>query len=77
VDRESRLGRCYEERRHSSRFYREATFYSAAEIIDYMKQAGFTKFETCQTLIEDDHALTEQVISGTGRGAFVVIKAVV
>jgi len=74
VDRESRLGQCYEERREQSRFYREATFYSTAEILDYMKKAGFENFETCQTLIEDDQAFTEQVLPGTGRGAFVVIR---
>ncbi len=78
VDRESRLGQCYEQRRDSSRFYAEATFYSADEIVDYLRQAGFRKFETRQTLIEDENqALTDLVLPGTGRGAFVVIKAIV
>lgn len=76
VDRKSRLGQCYEQRRDSSRFYAEATFYSADEITDYLRKAGFTKFETRQTLIEDDQQiLTDLVLPGTDRGAFVVIKA--
>ena len=77
VDRESRLGQCYQERKDRSRFYKEATFYSAEEIMHYLVKAGFKKFETRQTLIEDkNQVLTEKILPGTGTGAFVVIKAV-
>ena len=75
VDKESRLGQCYQERKDRSRFYREATFYSAKEILALLENAGFRHYETRQTLIEDHDVLTDQVIPGTGRGAFVVIKA--
>ena len=74
VDRESELGRRYQENRESSRFYREATFFSTEEVLEALHRAGFAETETRQTLIPDADSML--VKPGYGEGAFVVIRAV-
>jgi SAM-dependent methyltransferase len=73
VDRESDLGQRYQENRHGSRFYRDATFYSVTEVISLLERAGLSIAETRQTLIDGEAGA---ILDGWGRGAFVVIKAV-
>ncbi len=75
VDSNSKLGQRYQERKDRSRFYAEATFYNADEVKDYMRQAGFENIEACQTLLEYENHDRKQIIPGTGKGAFVVIRA--
>lgn len=74
VDRESDLGRRYEKNRETSRFYKEAVFYSAQEVLHYLEGAGFNIRETRQTLIPGEEPGT--VLDGFGKGAFVAIKGV-
>ena len=74
VDKESDLGRQYHANRHSSVFYREATFFSTPEVCTHLAAAGFGEFTFRQTLIPD--GAMETIKDGFGKGAFVVIKAV-
>ncbi len=74
VDMESELGQKYLQNRDKSKFYKEATFFSAKEVLDHLKTAGFGATEVKQTLIPGDTERT--VLDGFGEGAFVVIKAI-
>ena len=76
VDKQSRIGRLYQLRKEGSRFYGEAVFYSAAEVISYLMQAGFRDFDSAQTLFGDISEVTEiqPVRDGFGEGSFVVIR---
>lgn len=73
VDGESQLGREYQARKERSRFYREAVFLSATEVVESLQRAGFGSLDIRQTLIpgKEQNASTE----GFGEGAFVVIRA--
>ncbi|WP_297064093.1 class I SAM-dependent methyltransferase [Thermococcus sp.] len=78
VDRDSPIGRYYEEHKEESVFYREARFFSTEELLELLKKAGFRKFEVLQTLFHrlDEIKGIEPVKPGYGEGSFVVIKAV-
>jgi len=78
VDRDSELGQQYLEYRDRSLFYSEAIFYSVPEILELMKNAGFSEFRMCQTLFDEPKNLkkTEPVKEGWGQGAFVAVKGV-
>src|SRR5512139_3792898 len=52
VDRDSPLGREYLKRKDRSAFYKEATFYSVADIVAHLETAGFGEFEFRQTLFK-------------------------
>lgn len=46
VDRESKLGRDYSSKRNQSVFYKDATFFSAQEVVKYLTDAGFSDERT-------------------------------
>ncbi len=72
VDMESRLGREYLERRHDSKFYREATFYSARDVMDLLETAGFRKITSRQCLVP---GMPPDIMEdGFGKGSFVAMK---
>jgi ubiquinone/menaquinone biosynthesis C-methylase UbiE len=74
IDRESELGKQYNDERNTNVFYKEATFFSTREVCKYLIEAGFLKLTFKQTLI---HGETPKIIQdGFGRGAFVVAKGV-
>lgn len=77
IDQESALGKEMENRKHSDQFYRIARFYSVSSVISFLSQAGFGRFEFCQTLCEfpPETSVTPLILEGFGKGAFVVIKA--
>jgi SAM-dependent methyltransferase len=77
VDRNSPIGREYEQRKNESPFYKTATFYSVDELLVHLKKAGFVKFRFCQTLFGPLQDMQEpsDVKEGFGEGSFVVIKA--
>ena len=74
VDKESKLGRHYAEKREESKFYKEATFFSAQEVLKYLEETGFRPAGIKQTLISG--ISPETILDGFGQGAFVVIKGV-
>lgn len=76
-DRESSLGRSYQQHKKKSVFYRIATFYTVAEIVFILKKVGLKNFNFTQTIF---HSLSnikaiEPIKEGYGEGSFVVIKA--
>lgn len=77
VDRESPIGRDYLAHQAESVFYREATFFSAVEIEQLLRDAGFTVRDWGQTLAHSLGATrdVEPLEPGRGRCAFVVVTA--
>ena len=77
VDRESKLGKAYEEHKQESPFYNIAKFYSVDEVVENLQRAGFTNFDFNQTIFHplDKIKEVEPVKPGYGEGSFVVIKA--
>ncbi len=78
VDKNSPIGRHYEEHKEESVFYRDARFFSTEELLELLKKVGFRKFGIVQTLFHrlDEIKEIEPVKPGYGEGSFVVIKAV-
>ena len=78
IDRDTPTGRIYDANKHDSAFYKEATFYSAAEVKDMLVEAGFTSTSYIQTIFKDPREMTEiePVKEGFGEGVFCIVKAV-
>ena len=76
VDRNSFLGKIYQQNKHENRFYRNATFYSTDEVLSFMKLAGFFDFAFSQTLYHrlEEIKAVEAVKEGYGEGSFVVVR---
>ena len=74
IDRESELGRSYEQKKEQSAFYRDATFYTVSDLVVLLNQAGFANFSYRQTLLAGEPP-DVTVRDGYGAGGFVVIKA--
>lgn len=74
IDRESELGRIYDQKKGQSRFYRDATFYSVSEVETLLTKADFSGFSYRQTLLPGETS-NLSVREGHGYGGFVVIKA--
>ncbi|MFO7652327.1 MAG: methyltransferase domain-containing protein [Candidatus Krumholzibacteriia bacterium] len=77
IDRESVIGRSYLARQARSLFYREASFVSADEVADLLRNAGFIDDVWLQTLFRslDQTEHIEDPIPGHGEGAFVAVRA--
>ncbi len=77
VDRESTLGVIYEEIKEENLFYRDATFYSVAEIEKYLSNSGFIVETITQTVFGDLRTIGEvqPARPGHGEGGFVVLRA--
>ncbi len=77
IDRESTLGRFYEEHSEENVFYRVAKFFTTEEVVSLLRETGFNHYQYVQTLFRPLPEITavEPVESGYGSGAFVVIKA--
>jgi ubiquinone/menaquinone biosynthesis C-methylase UbiE len=77
IDRTSRLGRHYETHRGESVFYRDATFYSAAEVARLLAETGFGTLLWVQTLRKPlaETIDVEYPRPGVGEGAFVAVRA--
>ncbi len=77
VDRDSVLGRQYQARKHTSRFYKEARFHSVEEVRRCLENTGFSQFDYVQAILPGD--VTEPgkrgVKTGYGEGSFVVMRA--
>ncbi len=78
IDRASDLGRDYLAHRTEHVFYREATFYSAAEVDALLRDAGFSDLVWAQTIsvAPDQMREAEPLRAGSGTGAFVVVQAI-
>ncbi len=78
VDRDSPLGREYQNQKTENVFYRTATFYSTQELVKHMERAGFGKFAFTQTIFRTLNKIRdiEPTIAGFGRGSFVVVRGI-
>lgn len=78
VDKDSTIGKFYEQRKPKSIFYKQATFYSTKKIAEQLNKTGFKTPEFAQTLFHalDDTKEFEPAKSGYGEGSFIVIKAI-
>ncbi|MHA1725825.1 MAG: class I SAM-dependent methyltransferase [Promethearchaeota archaeon] len=77
IDRNSEIGKLYEQHKKSSVFYSMADFYSVNEVVSYLKKAKFKHFSFSQTIFHPLSSIKniEKVKNGYGNGSFVVIKA--
>jgi len=78
IDRNSPLGKLYQQHKKKSVFYSMATFYSVNEIVSQLEKVGFKRFNFVQTIF---HNLTEirdieTTKVGYGQGSFVVARAI-
>jgi len=76
IDRNSELGKSYEQQKDSNKFYKNAHFHSTTEITRLLADAGFENFNYWQTIFRPEVNEIEQPEEGYGIGSFVVIKAV-
>jgi len=76
IDKESAIGKEYEDNRARSTFYKQANFYNVEKVKTLFTQFGFRKLEIIQTLFHDLQSITriELAEPGYGRGSFVVLK---
>lgn len=75
VDRDSELGRLYQQNRNNSRFYQEATFYTTDQVTEYLGNAAFSNFIFKQIMISKQQETVQVSEDGYGQGSFVIIKA--
>lgn len=77
IDPGSPLGRSYEANKEKSKFYRQAGFHPARQVLKWLLDLGYQNLKTCQTIFQDVETLTapEPVKEGHGEGGFVVISA--
>jgi len=75
IDKNSKLGKIYQNKRSKSKFYGIAKFYSTDEIVGMLKEHGFKNVGICQTLFDLPEDLNEidNVKEGYGEGGFIVV----
>jgi ubiquinone/menaquinone biosynthesis C-methylase UbiE len=78
VDKDSPVGKLYLKNKEKSLFYKEATFFSTTEILEFMEDAGFKTTQTLQSVFGSMSEIEEiqQPKDGHNEGSFVVIKGV-
>lgn len=76
IDKNSPLGKLYEQKKQSSVFYKDATFYTVNEVVDYLKRARFNDFSFTQTIFpETDNSQDIQPArEGYDEGSFIVAR---
>lgn len=78
IDKDSPLGKLYQQHKEKSVFYDVAIFYSVNEIVSRLEKVDFKGFNFAQTIF---HNLTEisdiePIKAGYGEGSFVVVRAI-
>ena len=78
IDKNSFLGKLYEKKKESSKFYKYAKFYSTDDVINWLKKLNFREIKTVQTLFKNPKEIreVEPVKEGYGEGGFVVLSAI-
>lgn len=76
IDRNSELGKKYEQQKGTNKFYKDAHFHSTDEITRLLAESGFGNFSYWQTIIHPEENKIELPLAGYGKGSFVVIKAI-
>ena len=77
IDRDSTLGRLYNEKREASPFYASAKFYGVDEVVEFLSINGFVNLTFAQTIYKslEEIKKAEPVTQGYGEGSFVVVCA--
>lgn len=77
VDKDSSLGKIYENMKDQNKFYRHATFYSTQEVKKLLEEHKFGNIEIVQTVFGElsEIRAPQEFKGGYGEGGFVVIKA--
>jgi len=77
VDRDSSLGKLYQQHKENSLFYKIATFYSTKEVVYNLSKVGFKEFDFRQTIFHGLNEIkdVEPAKEDYGEGSFVVIRA--
>lgn len=77
IEKNSPVGKLYEQQKRDNVFYKVAVFYSVDEILSYLKETGFKDFNFIQTIFHNLEEIKdiEPVKAGYGEGSFVGIKA--
>ena len=77
VDKDSSLGKLYQQHKEESLFYKIATFYSTKEVVCNLSRVGFKEFNFRQTIFHGLNEIkdVESVKKDYGEGSFVVIRA--
>ena len=78
LDKNQPIAKAYEDKRHRSTFFKQATFYSVKHIKELLSNAGFKSFEFNQTLFGDidDIEKVQLPKPDYGEGSFIVVKAI-
>ena len=76
IDRDSKLGKKYEEKKNESKFYQDANFHSVIEVQRDLKKSGFSNIESVQAILpgDADGSYEPKVKKGYGEGSFVVLR---
>jgi len=77
VDKDSQVGKTYLEHKNESIFYKDAIFFGTKELFGISKNTGFEVEKTYQTIFGNLNEIdkVQEVLTGYGKGSFVVIKA--
>jgi len=77
VDRNSKLGKKYQEQKSVNKFYKNAEFHTVKEMRKSLENAGFCNFEYVQVILpgDIDGCLELEIRQGYGEGSFVVLRA--
>ncbi|ODS37565.1 MAG: hypothetical protein A7315_13355 [Candidatus Altiarchaeales archaeon WOR_SM1_79] len=75
IDKNSKIGKIYQDKKVKSKFYRIARFYSTEELIKLLKKYNFKNIRTLQTLFDLPENLNkiDDIKEGYGEGSFVVV----
>jgi len=78
IDKLSPLGKKYLQEKDTSKFFKQATFYSPEELTALLRKASFDDFFFVQTLFQplDQINQIEPGKNGYGKGSFVVVRAI-
>lgn len=76
VDKESRVGIAYQQKKKSNVFYEDAHFYSVGEVESLLLEAGFEDISYAQTIFGDLDSVDDiqEPRRGYGEGSFIVVK---
>ena len=77
IERNSNIGKLYEKNHRKSRFYKEATFFTAKEVTELLEKSGFVDIQSYQTLFGNTLEDVETTVKeGSNQGAFIAIRAI-
>ena len=77
IDKDSPLGKHYQQIKEKNPFYKEAKFISTKELVKILKKVGFKNFTFVQTIFHkpEDIKQIEPIKEGFGEGSFVAVRA--